>query len=454
MASQFFESFLPLATQSLAQAGPAALQGQIQGEDLALDRQLKQAQAQHYGNLGKHSAEMQRLEWLKANNPMMYMEVVQNPDKYPYFVGTAGSQRVQQEKPLVVPAGATVLPIGAPERTGVTPFTAPTKPTPETTDQRNAAAMGLSLSDYYRERDRRMIAAKLDPDAKLSPSTVTFMAEQLLSGDPSVLTNLGRGMQGGRNVTAVREEAQRLAKQRGTTPAEVALAGREFQGLGAAERALGTRTATFGMAKSEAYQMADIVLQTSDAFDRSAFPGVNKAIQFFEKNTGDVGVRQFGAAINSFINAYARAISPTGAPTVSDKDHAREILSTADSKEQVRGLIDILKQEMDAAGKAPGLVKQELREGFSGRRPSLTEKPKMPVPSKTQAQTQQKPTGTALDWYKSLPQDTQSVLMTYYKNWKSGNVGDDQFRNDALSIIGDMPETRAYLERLMAMKQR
>ena len=50
---------------------------------------------------------------------------------------------------------------------------------------------------------------------------------------------------------------------------------------------------------------------------------------------------------------------------VSDKDHARAMLSTADSHEQVVAIMGQLKKEMDAAGRAPGIVKKEIREGFT-----------------------------------------------------------------------------------------
>ena len=63
-----------------------------------------------------------------------------------------------------------------------------------------------------------------------------------------------------------------------------------------------------------------------------------------ENNTGDPEARQFGAALNSFINAYARAVSPIGTPTVSDKDHARSMLSTADSHEALVAIMNQLKR--------------------------------------------------------------------------------------------------------------
>lgn len=198
----------------------------------------------------------------------------------------------------------------------------------------------------------------------ISDEDARFQAERIISGDRSGTIGFGRGKQGAENLAKIQQFVRTVANERGIPADQLATKIAEFEGLKAGERTLGNRTATFGMAKSEAYEMADLVTQSSDKVGRTRFQPVNKAIVAYEKNTGDVEVRQFGAALNSFINAYARAISPTGVSTVSDKEHAREMLSMADSPEQVKGIIAQLKKEMDAAGRAPGIVKRELSESM------------------------------------------------------------------------------------------
>lgn len=206
-----------------------------------------------------------------------------------------------------------------------------------------------------------------DTDLAKDPETRRFMAEQYWAGDSSVMQNLGRGRQGAANITALRKEIVAVGKEQGKSAKDLAAAQAEFQGMKAGERTLGTRTANVEMAVTEAQNMADIVLDTSSKFPRSEFMPINKVLKSFEDNTGSTQSRQFGAAINSFINGYARAISPSGTPTVSDKDHAREILSTADSHEQVVALMGVLKREMAAAQKAPGQVRDSMRSGFTGK---------------------------------------------------------------------------------------
>ena len=228
------------------------------------------------------------------------------------------------------------------------------------------------------DADKRLIEARIaelsaraaknlagGAEPTLSPETQRKMAEQYLSGDKGVMQNLGRGAQGAANVVALRETIAQVAEGRGLSGADIAAKQSEFMGMNAAQRALGTRQANFGLAKSEAYEMADLVTETSEAVSRTQFMPINKALNAYNTNTGSTEIREFGAALNSFINAYARAISPVGTPTVSDKDHARAMLSTADSHEQVLAIMGQLKKEMDAAGRAPGIVKKEIREGFT-----------------------------------------------------------------------------------------
>lgn len=146
-------------------------------------------------------------------------------------------------------------------------------------------------------------------------------------------------------------------------------------------RAVGTRSAAVGMAAGEAREMMPILIKTSEDFQRTGYQPINKVIKAFQDNTGSVESRNFGAALNSFVNVYARAVNPTGAATVSDKDHAREILSTADSHEQLVGLLKVLDQEMTAAQNAPKRVRADQRREITGE-PEPSHGPAAPLPPK------------------------------------------------------------------------
>lgn len=195
----------------------------------------------------------------------------------------------------------------------------------------------------------------------------------------------------GRDKEFIRDVNLVVPQYSGGAREQIANAAEVAGGLAGA-RAVGARAANFELAKSEAYKMADLVTQASALANRTRFSDVNVAINAWEKRTGDTAVRDFGAALNSFINAYARAVSPIGSPTVHDKKHAREMLSTADSHAQVVSIIAQLKKEMVAAGEAPAEVRAKQREaalgglqttGPAGRAPGLggaSRAPQAPAP--------------------------------------------------------------------------
>lgn len=129
---------------------------------------------------------------------------------------------------------------------------------------------------------------------------------------------------------------------------------------GASARNLGTQLANVTVAANEAEQMIGIAQQYVDAMNPSDLPALNQAGQFVAKNTGDPNQAALAASLNSLVNVYARAINPRGVPTVSDKQHAREIINSYMSSGQFAAVFDVMKQEMQAAQKAPKEVRPKL----------------------------------------------------------------------------------------------
>jgi hypothetical protein len=220
----------------------------------------------------------------------------------------------------------------------------------------------LGLAEHNAARADRN--AEGDPNAKIDSDTLNVMAQQYLAGDNSVFTNLGRGRQGAQNVIALRRTIMDQAKSQGIDGSDIASRMAEFGGIKSGERALGTRTAQIGMAVNEATKFAKLAEDASKAFPRGSFVPVNRAMVAYADNTSDPKLKAFGAANLSFINAYARAVGG-GSPTVSDKEHAREMLSTADGPEAYSAVINQLQKEMVAAKESPGAVRDEFREAVT-----------------------------------------------------------------------------------------
>jgi hypothetical protein len=214
---------------------------------------------------------------------------------------------------------------------------------------------------------KAQVAATNGEDAKFSPDDLKFLAEQARAGDTSVYQNLGRGAQGAKNIIALRREVMRQSREAGEGGADVAAANAGFQGEKAAARTSGTKAANVDLAVSEAQKTFPIVREASAALPRTQFPGVNRALQAAQTGSGDPKVVALGTALNTAVNAYARAISPSGTPTVSDKEHARELLSTASTPEQLNAVLNVMDKEMAAARQAPKEVKAAQKARISGR---------------------------------------------------------------------------------------
>jgi hypothetical protein len=193
------------------------------------------------------------------------------------------------------------------------------------------------------------------------------MADQALAGDKSVFTNLGRGAQGAKNIVALRTAMNNKMLENGWSGKDIAAKNAEFIGMTSGQRTLGTRTANIEMAGTEFSNMLPLAREASALVPRSGFLPFGKANVMFDEQTNDPALRQFAAANNSLVNVYARAISPSGQPTISDKDHAREMLSTAFDQKSYNATLDQLEREISAARKSPGQVRESMNRAITGR---------------------------------------------------------------------------------------
>lgn len=204
-------------------------------------------------------------------------------------------------------------------------------------------------------------------EGALEPEDSKALAEQYLAGDKSVLTGLGRGAQGAKNIIAVRRAIRTTAEERGMKPADIAAKLAEYNGFQAEQRSLGTRLANIETASQEAYNMIDVAKKASDDVPRGTFLPWNKLVKGDNVITNDPAYAKFAAATQAVVNTWARAISPTGQPTVADKDHADKLLNTAQSKEAYDAVLDQFRTEIGASLNAPEEVKKQLHDRFVGK---------------------------------------------------------------------------------------
>lgn len=234
---------------------------------------------------------------------------------------------------------------------------------------------GKAPAGYVRNPDGTMSAIKggpSDPEqlaavakAKttggvLPDDTADFLADRVLAGDAKALTNLGRGAQGAENIIKVQSLVARKAAERGMNPSDILAKVAEQSGLTAQQRTFGTQVARMAVNSTEAEGAIQQGLEVSKKVGRTRFVPVNKLIQMAEANISDPDLLEFRAANLAIINTYARAISPTGVPTVHDKEEAMKVVSAATSPEAYERVMGRMLKEIEIAHKAPLKAKQEM----------------------------------------------------------------------------------------------
>ncbi len=216
--------------------------------------------------------------------------------------------------------------------------------------------------------------------AGLSDDAADLIAQQIVAGQTNATVGLARrpeDMEKVRNAVAAltTKEADELGLPKEKRGELLAIRAAEFGGLQAGERTAAQQAARIGMANNEAQFMMPIAVAASEKVDRTQYPHLNSIIEAVDRGTGDENVVKFFTAVNSLVNAYARAVTPVGASTDDQRKHARDVLDAAYSKGQFRAATDTMKLEMQAALAAPGAVKTELRQTFTGTGPGMPAAP-------------------------------------------------------------------------------
>jgi hypothetical protein len=229
-------------------------------------------------------------------------------------------------------------------------------------------APGEAVVDMASGKETYKNARGAAGEGPLPPETADFAADQILLGAKGVKTGYGRGAQGPEAIAQIDAAVARKAKEQGLSAADLVQRGIDLVGDTSRERTAATQEARMSAAGIEAQGALKLGLEASSAVPRTKWVPINRAIQAYEKNTSDPDLRKFGAANLTIINTYARAINPNGIGTVADKEHAREMLSTADGPEAYKAVVDQLNKEIEMAHNAP----VKARAGFREERASRT----------------------------------------------------------------------------------
>jgi hypothetical protein len=206
--------------------------------------------------------------------------------------------------------------------------------------------------------------ARKGPEGEvMDDDTAKFMADRIIAGDTKVLTGLGRGAQGAANILKV----QKLVAQRAASGEEISGAAREilqnaaqFEGLKTAERTQAQIMSKLSVYGRTAFRATDIALRLSEEVPRTNWQPINKVINAAKTKTGDPKIVAFGQALQTLSNEYARAIGG-GHGTVHMQEQAERRLNEAQSKEQLKAIIAVMRQEILAEESAMPEARQHIR---------------------------------------------------------------------------------------------
>ncbi len=233
-------------------------------------------------------------------------------------------------------------------------------------DQTKAAGQEpVSFLDYQKQKATRF--ANFDNDS--NHSLVSSLAARAMAGDKTWKQGLSKepGL-----IKAVETE---VAK--GGNPDEVARRILQNQanqiGRSQEQRTLGTATANNTLYGNAAAATIDTAIQASRDVPRSGWLPVNRILQGGEKAMSDPKLASFVAATNTLVNDYAKATTPVGTPTDSQRKHAEEMLNTAQQSPEVyEAVARMMHREIANTHGAITRTKEDLRSGGAHELPPLT----------------------------------------------------------------------------------
>jgi len=197
-------------------------------------------------------------------------------------------------------------------------------------------------------------------------------AAQRYAIDGTLPPNLGRGTQGSINTAKILNRAAEQAKAQGNTAEEARIRQISGRATSVALSQISRQAAQVGAFERTLQKNADLALQLSDKLDRTGSPILNKWILAGKKTIlGDPDVAALDLAIKTVVNEYAKILSSAtagGAQTAEGEIKKVEaLLASAQTKEQVKKVIEIIRQETGNRMKSFDDEKKSLKGEFRSK---------------------------------------------------------------------------------------
>jgi hypothetical protein len=216
---------------------------------------------------------------------------------------------------------------------------------------RTGQTVDLSGAPYTPGGVAKLPGGASSTSAPLSPDQAKFFADQVLAGDKSPFTGLGRNKEA---LSQLRDAVATEAAARGLKGSDLAAINAQFAGSLQEERTVGQRAGAIAVSSQEAKGVAGLVNDAYAKLPRTEFKPFNQLASLYADQTNSPEQGAAYMADFSLVTAYARALNPQGVPREADIGIATKMLNGADSIEKHTAVVNQMLKEIDTIQTATG----------------------------------------------------------------------------------------------------
>lgn len=220
---------------------------------------------------------------------------------------------------------------------------------------RGVTVRGQNISAATARRGQDLAHSDANAAPLLTPEAIESQAQAIASGGD--LPALGVGKTGALLKAKILNRAAEIQKANGNTGADMVLVKEARKANSAALRQLAQRNGVMSAAKNTAVANGSLLVDAAGkGAGTTGAPVLNRWQQAYRSGVkGSPEVAQFGLAINTFANEYAKVVSgATGAAGVAEgaRQEMLKHLSEASTPEQVAAIVQQAKKEMASSTNA------------------------------------------------------------------------------------------------------
>lgn len=186
---------------------------------------------------------------------------------------------------------------------------------------------------------------KMTVGSNLSDGTLDFVADQVLAGDKSALTNFGRGQQGAQNLTAIRERVAEKAHDRGLNGSDLAKIDAQFSGLQTAARNQAKTEQQITLASNILDKSLPSLMSAAQKLDLSPSTDINAVYNAARQRLSSRDFANFATQLRAVTTDYSALISRGKGATVHSDEEALKILKDDMGIGSLQGFTDAVSAE-------------------------------------------------------------------------------------------------------------